>query len=162
MATKTNRRETDSGLTIHTTFRVPRELHERLTAAAAKAEGRGIGEEIRRRLEESFVSEVEDVQTNALTFAIRRMAREIRGVYGTWHEDPFAFEVFKASVTILLGYFRPKGEAKPPPSDPDDPVAIYYGLDATPETAGRIIAARATVGRIAGLLGLPSSDELLT
>ncbi len=44
----------DDGLTLHTTFRLPRELHELLTKAAAE-HGYGIGEEIRRRLEASFI-----------------------------------------------------------------------------------------------------------
>jgi len=161
MAGKRNRREADTGLTIHTTFRVPRELHERLTDAAAKVEGRGIGEEIRARLEESFIREfLSDEKTRALTFAIHKMEREVRPTYGRWHQTPFAFEVFKASVTTLLGYFRPKGEPVPPPTDPDSPAAVFYGLDATPETAGRIIAARATMP-IAGILGLPGTDELV-
>jgi hypothetical protein len=135
-------------------------MYDALVTAAAKKQ-RPVSEEIRARIEETLMAEIvgPDTQTAALTVAINRMVRELKVAYGNWHKNPFAFEIFKASVATIIGYFQPKGEPAPPKLDPNNPIARFYGAEPTPEAVGKIIAARATIGPVSQLLGLPSADE---
>src|SRR5215831_18965519 len=85
------------------------DLHRRLKQAGGE---RGMGEQIRQRLEASFASPA-NPKTRELLNAISLAAEETEGYYGNWAEDAFAFEVLKACVDLLLGERRPKGEAVP-------------------------------------------------
>jgi hypothetical protein len=66
------------------------------------------------------------------------VARNVRAYYGDWHENPYAFAVFKFAVETLLSKMRPKGE--PVASSNTD----EWLPGDTPETAGANIA-RATI-----------------
>jgi len=118
--------------------RLPRELHDYLLEAAA---GRSISEEVRRRLAESFFRDnAEDAKTQALTNVIAELARNVRPYYGDWHEDPYAFAVFKIAVETVLSKMRPKGQPVAPESDewrPGD----------TPEAAGVNLATSSIIAR---------------
>jgi hypothetical protein len=115
-----------------TSLRLPRELYERLSEAAA-GNDRGVGEEMRQRLEASFgPAPEEDPKTRKLLAAIARVANGIR-LDGIWHEDLRLFEAFKVAVLTLLSRFEPAGTSSEAPfmwSKPDDP----------PETIGRVHA----------------------
>ena len=116
---------------------LPRSLHERLRKAGGE---RGLGKEIRRRLEASFEAEKApaDAKTRELLDAISYCADETARDYGSWSEDGFAFVVFKGCVELLLRQQQPKGEPVPTPK-PDSIVDIIFGPDysPTPEEVSR-------------------------
>jgi len=114
-----------------------------LEDAAVAAGDQTIGEEIRQRLEASFVSSLcaGDQKTADFVDAIATVAVNVRPPYGPWHENPHAFAVFSAAMTALLAYFRPQGDIGPPLA-PDLADALF-GPDAPPEIAGRILAGAA-------------------
>ena len=117
-------------------LRLPRELLDRLKAAAGN---RSVSEEIRQRLESSFVAGPADPETVRLIEAIAYVARNI-GV--PWEGDPFTFTAFKVAVDALLASSRPDGELLQKPK-PDSPAAARFGPDASPEAVGRKFAAMA-------------------
>lgn len=99
----------DDGLTLHTTFRLPRELHDRLTEASGD---KGIGDEIRRRLEASFESEANS-QARDLTMPIAEVAALVREFFGDWQKDAFAYAVLMNAIEAILRQIKPPaGEAK--------------------------------------------------
>lgn len=122
---------------VQSAIRLPRSLHQRL-----KKEGgeRGMGEEIRRRLETSFEAESPpaDPSTQELLDAISSCAEGIAVDYGSWAEDPFAFAVLRVCVSMLLTHFQPEGEPVPKPK-PDGMADLIFGRDhsPTPEEASR-------------------------
>lgn len=116
-------------------LRLPRELHAQLKRAAA---GRSVSEEMRSRLEGSFLRDMtDDAPTLALTEAISEVARNVKTYYDAWDENAYAFAVFRVAVETLLSKMRPKGE--PVPSNTDE----WLPGD-TPESAG-VNLARATI-----------------
>lgn len=129
MKTKTADEMTQSAI------RLPRSLHERLKKAGGE---RGMGEEIRRRLEASF--EAEEAPANPkmvyVLDAITSCAEEIANDYGSWSEDPFAFEVLKGCVNLLLTRFQPKGEPVPN-AKPGSSAAFVFGAEPKPEELSR-------------------------
>ena len=88
-------------------FRMPVALRNRLQAGAEER-GRGLSEEIRRRLEGSFGVDA-DPTTRELTEAIKLVAQTAQG----WHRYPDDFARFKAAVELLLSQFQPWGEVDP-------------------------------------------------
>jgi len=120
-----------------TSLRLPRELHDRLSAAAGE---RGIGEEIRRRLEASYAPEqAADPKTRDLARLVTSAADLIGGAggyYRTWHTDPFSFEVFKLLVgkalDTAMALYRPEGEAVPKPN-PGGIASVLFDDDVAPE-----------------------------
>jgi predicted DNA-binding protein len=112
-------------------FRLPRELHNRLKAAAGT---RSVSEVIRERLETVVAG---DPETQRLTNAIANVAQNIRA---PWHEDPFSFAAFAAAINALLASYRPDGAPVP---QPDSMAAVLFGPGASPEAAGRTLAAMA-------------------
>jgi predicted DNA-binding protein len=103
-----------------TSLRLPASLHDRLSDAA-EAGGRGLGEEIRERLERSLVSEprAADSKTRELLRAIERMADELADYYPPWHADPFSFRAFLTAVNkFLMWHYRPPGDLKNPEPKP--------------------------------------------
>jgi hypothetical protein len=94
---------------LQSAIRLPKDLHDRLKKAGGE---RGMGEEIRRRLEASFESErlPEDPTTHELLQAISTVADELTDDFGRWSENAFAFEVLKTCVDMLLALYQPKGE----------------------------------------------------
>jgi hypothetical protein len=110
---------------VQSAIRLPRMLHERLKKAGGQ---RGMGEEVRRRLEASFDAEntATHPKTIYLLSAISSCADKIASDYGNWSEDAFAFEVLKECVNILLMHFKPTGEPVPKPK-PGSLVATLFG-----------------------------------
>lgn len=92
----------DDGLTLHTTFRLPRELHGLLIQAAAE-HGYGIGEEIRRRLEASFGIET-DRDTLVLAEAIKLAAPP------EWRTKPRSFAILRVAINVLFSQLQPRGD----------------------------------------------------
>jgi hypothetical protein len=100
-------RETGNEM-IQSAVRLPRSLHERLKKAGGE---RGMGEEIRRRLEASFEAEApSDPKTRELLEAISYVAAQTTHFFGSWSVNAFAFQSLKASVDRLLKQYRPKGD----------------------------------------------------
>lgn len=98
------------GGTLSTSVRLPRPLHEKLEAVAGD---RGIGEEIRDRLERSF-----DPQPDPLTAELLEAAAKLQRAYGrSWHEDAFAFAVFKKLIDFRLNSAEPKGSPEYRPAE---------------------------------------------
>lgn len=119
-----------------------------LIERAARENGGTTSEEIRRRLAASFLNEATagDDETRKFLNAIDTVARNVEPAFGAWHEDRFAFAVFRAAVLVLLDLQRPSGEPVRPTGDVAD---LYLGEDGTPEAAGRLLAGGAA--RAAGI-----------
>jgi hypothetical protein len=139
---------------VQTSLRLSQDAYDYL-AKAAEQNGWGVGEEIRRRLEATFIQESQhvDEETHRLKSAIVQAARNINAAFGPWHQGRFSFDVFKAAITTLLAFQKPEG-APVPPSDPDK-VDLYLGPDGTPETAGRMFAVSVAITE-----GTPIPSEL--
>jgi hypothetical protein len=122
---------------LQSAVRLSKSLHERLKKAGGE---RGMGEEIRSRLEASFEakSAPKDAKTSELLDAISAMAEEISGYYGRWSEDAFAFEVLKACVNMLWAYYQPKGELIANPN-PDSAAYLLFGPDHSLEIVSRTV-----------------------
>ncbi len=101
---------------IQSAVRLPQSLHQRLKKAGGE---RGMGEEIRRRLEASFDAEAKaprDPKTRKLLEAISFLAGLTTAYFGSWSEDAVAFQVLKGSVDIVFRHYQPEGDpvhAKP-------------------------------------------------
>ena len=123
-------------------FRLSDPLHDRIEKAA-KENGWGASEEIRRRLEASFVLEADDDETSRLMEAIKTVARHLQPPFGPWHKSRFAFEVFREAINALLALSKPPGD---PVRPSDNEIAdLYLGERGMPETAGRMLAGGAAV-----------------
>jgi hypothetical protein len=109
---------------LQSAIRLPKSLHDRLKKAGGE---RGMGEEIRRRLEASFEAErlPEDPTTRELLQAISTMADETSLFWGRWSENAFAFEVLKECVNLLWAYYQPKGEPTANPN-PDSAADLLF------------------------------------
>jgi hypothetical protein len=125
------RRKTEDE-TTQTAIRLPTDLYQRLKRAGGE---RGMAEQIRSRLEASFAAESKNLKTKALLEAIAFLADETDSNYGPWSENPFAFEVLKACVDLLLVLDRPKGEAIAPAEGTIG--IVIYGDD--PKEISRIL-----------------------
>jgi hypothetical protein len=113
-------------------LRLPQELLDRLKAAAGT---HSVSEVIRERLETSVVAG--DPETQRLTDAIVHVARNIGA---PWHEDPFSFAAFAAAIERLMSSYKPDGAPVP---KPDTLGSVLFGPGASPEAAGRTLAAMA-------------------
>lgn len=125
-------------------FRAPGYLRDLIEKAGERA-GWGVSEEIRRRLEGSFLQEKQagDEDTYRLIEAVKTISRNVEPPFGRWTENRFAFDTFRAAVLALIDLHRPPGY---PVRPADNEIADnYLGEDGTPETAGRIIAGGAAV-----------------
>jgi hypothetical protein len=116
----------DKGM-VQSAVRLPRDLHERLKRAGGEG---GMGEEIRRRLEASFEAEAEapsDPQTRELLEAISFLATRSAAFYGSWAEDPFAFQVLKSSVDMLFKHYQPAADLVPAKPNPTELGKTIFG-----------------------------------
>lgn len=138
---------------VQTAVRLPQGLRDRLSKAGGD---RGLGEEIRRRLEASFEAEKApvDAKTRELLDAISSFAERIDVDFGGWPKDAFAYEVLKESVNLLLRRFQPEG--KPVPNiKPNSLAARLYDPEHLPTPAeaarlyvhSRIVSAAELVGQ---------------
>src|SRR5207248_2832847 len=106
---------------MQTSLRLPRDLYERLSEAAAEND-HGVGEEMRQRLTASLKSapaavgdeQPRDQLTLQFAEASKVAAANLALVLGPWHKDPFAFAIFKVAVNTLLENFQPEGDPVPP------------------------------------------------
>jgi hypothetical protein len=120
-------------------FRLSSGLNDKIEEAARR-NGWGASEEIRRRLQVSFAEELRagDDETHRLVEAIRTTAQNLEVPFGSWHENRFAFDVFVEAAKVLMALYRPPGESVRPS---DNEIAdLYLGTTGTPETAGRMLA----------------------
>ena len=122
---------------VQTAVRLPRSLRDRLSNAGGE---RGLGEEIRRRLELSFDTEKvpSDQNTRELLQAISAAAQETTDYYGRWSENAFAFEVLRACVNMLWSFYQPKGEPIANPN-PDSAADLLFGPDHSLKDISRTI-----------------------
>ncbi len=121
---------------VQSAIRLPRKLRERLKRAGGE---RGMGEEIRRRLQASFDAEIAPANTKTIYLlgAISSCAQKIADDYGIWSEDPFAFEILKGCVNMLWTRFQPTGEPVPNPK-PGSLAATLFGPKPKPEELSRL------------------------
>ena len=117
---------------IQTALWLPREVHGKLKEAGGE---RGLGEEIRRRLQSALdaAETPSDEVTDEMLAQLKDITRDLKDA---WHTDPFVFNVFKAAINTLLYRHVPSGDADP---DTRSRLQTLYG-DESPETIGRIIA----------------------
>lgn len=145
----------DATKSMQMKFRLPGYLHKQIKDAGER-NGWGDSEEIRRRLEHSFLAELRagDDQTYRLLGAIEGVARNVEAPFGRWHENKFAFETFRAAILALIDLYRPAGD---PVRPADNEIAdMYLGESGTPETAGRMLA-----GGAATAAGIPLPSQRL-
>src|SRR5438552_2283756 len=76
---------------VQTSLRLSAGLYAELAKAAA-ANGRGIGEEIRARLENSFALDLSGPEERSFPATVVQAARHVGRAFGSWRENPFAFE----------------------------------------------------------------------
>lgn len=116
---------------VQSAIRLPRSLHQRLKKTGGE---RGMGEEIRRRLEASFDAEKApaEAKTRELLDAISYCAERTADDYRSWWGDAFSFEILKECVNMLLMRDQPKGEAVPKPN-PAGMHDIIYGPEYLPK-----------------------------
>jgi hypothetical protein len=115
---------------VATAVRLPQNLRDRLAKVGG---GQGLGEEIRRRLEASFVTEAAtNPKTVELLDAIAHCAERTASDYGRWSDDAFSFEVLKGCLDMLLAANRPKGEPVPKPN-PEGMHDILFGKEHSPK-----------------------------
>src|SRR5260370_20461410 len=129
----------DVGSEAVLTFRLPRELHQRLVEESA---GRSVSEEMRRRLEASFVSPPADPETRQLVEAITTIAGFLADWKRKWHRDPTGFALLKRALEIVLEAFRPGGE--PETDGFEGWIGFLAGIalhDLPPERADRAVLA---------------------
>jgi hypothetical protein len=93
-----------------TTIRLPSAYYDAL-ATFADASGTSVGEEIRRRLMETFgpVSERPDKKTRELLHVTAVMAREVEEYLPPWHQDPGSYLIFVTALTQWLQQYKPEG-----------------------------------------------------
>jgi hypothetical protein len=116
---------------------------QKLIEDAAKQHDWAASEEIRRRLAASFHDnlDADDETTRKLMRGVASAAYYTEN-FGAWHENPFAFQVFRATVLKLIDLFKPPGEPIRPTGVGAD---FFLGDDGTPETAGSVFAATAAL-----------------
>lgn len=121
---------------VQTSLRLPEELRDRL-AQAATENGRGIGEEMRRRLEASFgsVPTSEDQKTSQLLRVIARSAAILVEHWALWHEDAGAWAVFRGAIEDVLTERRPEATGAVPKTERGASL-----FKSAPEQAGSTLA----------------------
>lgn len=98
-----------SGKDAQASFRLPQALYDRLRAAAGD---RPIGDEMRRRLEQSLEVDAGDVdlKTRQLLASIGEVAEVLYAFHGPWYEEPWSLAVLRRAIDTLLSAVGPKGE----------------------------------------------------
>ena len=111
-----------SKLTSPLSVRMPAEMREELEVAA-KESGKSLGQELLRRLQDSFNRDrdkARDPAMQALCFLIAETAQQTAGLNKAthrelhWRTNPFYFRAFKIAVGKLLDALEPKGDIEPP------------------------------------------------
>jgi hypothetical protein len=150
MKRRKSTRETEN--MIQTALWLPRDMHEELKRGGGE---RGLGEEIRRRLEMSFAIEQEppDKFTDVAVSLIRKIALRILGFGEPWSDSRQGFEIFRSAVSSLfpelLLALDVRSEVLP---ETLAKLQSEFGPDAKPETIGPKLAHIAVVERATELL----------
>jgi hypothetical protein len=128
---------------IQTALWLPHDMHEQLKKDGGE---RGLGDEIRRRLQVSFGVEQQprDKPTDLLLDLIKRIALNLSRDE-EWWANRFALGVFKTAINELLSdMISVIGPSEPLPGTITK-LQTRYGPDEKPETIGRILARAAFV-----------------
>ena len=142
---------------IQTALWLPRDMHEKLKEAGGE---RGLGEEIRSRLQVSFGVEQQsgDEPTELLLKLIRQLAKNLsRDV--SWWANRDAADVFKLAISELiseLSTIMSGIESKP---ETMAKLQARYGADANPETIGHILVRAVFVENAMEQHRLPFADN---
>ncbi|MCG2639653.1 MULTISPECIES: hypothetical protein [Bradyrhizobium] len=114
-------------------------LRRELEAAAAKSSV-SLGEEVRRRLFQSFADETVDVRTRDLADAVISLALDVERETGSsWHQHPAANRALRFAITARLARLKPEGDpsfkagelpANRIITSSDDPEAIGQTIEA--------------------------------
>jgi hypothetical protein len=120
---------------VHTTVRLPQDLHAKLSEA-----GRGaLADEIKKRLESSFAWDSMDAPTRELLAAILQMAGLLHGDTGVpWHTNAYLRAVFGEAIAAWLAD-KVKGDASVPSVAADASAHVSARLlnqGDTPKVAG--------------------------
>jgi hypothetical protein len=126
------RKPREGGAMEKVMIRLPPDMLARLKPADGE---RGMGEEIRRRLDASLYSDMADPKTKALLESIRLLAGAF-DLDDPWQENRFSFEVFKAGVAELVSQYQPTG----PIEVGTRHMGVAYREEDDPGTAGRMLA----------------------
>ena len=120
---------------------LPHSTYDELKRTAGE---RGLGGEIRRRLEISLKADqaLHD-QTDDLINAIKWIEQKIPSDE-RWHSDRFVFKVFKAAIDDLLLDYQPKSDER---TETMAEFKARYGNNATAESIGQILAHAAPMAR---------------
>jgi hypothetical protein len=87
-------------------------LRRQLEASAAKS-GVSLGEEVRRRLFQSFADETVDVRTRELTKSVIGFAIDVKRETGReWFDHAAANRALRHAITARLARLKPDGEAE--------------------------------------------------
>ncbi len=116
-------------------FRLPQELYDRLKEEAGN---RGIGDEIRLRLELSFTAPptADPKSQQLLTDVVHIVEAAAEFLAVPWHENPWVWQAVSTAVNERLKWNKPAGELTPPVmADPKK--RDLFGDD--PEAAGRML-----------------------
>ena len=136
---------------------LPHNMHKRLREAGGE---RGMGEEIRERLQASFNAEDAENKPSGVPWETEELLREVSfcaeqvsNHFGSWFKDAFAFQVLKASVETLLNQYRPEGDpshAKPSLTQSGERIfgKNGEGKNRSPEEFGRTLAQFCALNRI--------------
>ena len=124
---------------IQTALWLPRDMHEQLKKDGGE---RGLGDEIRRRLQATFGAEQRpsDPLTDLLLNLIKQIALKL-SLDGSWWANRFACDVLKAAINWLLSDLTSNiySKSEPQPATMAK-LQARYGPDEKPETIGRILA----------------------
>jgi len=142
---------------IQTALWLPRDMHEQLKKAGGE---RGLGDEIRRRLQVSFGVEQRrsDELTELLLDLIKQSAAKL-SLVASWWADRSAFEVFKLAINDLISQLTTNQLGSEPQPEIMTKLQARYGPDATPETIGQKIASTVLVENAKGQLRLRFADN---
>ena len=131
-------------------------VRARVEAAANKA-GHSIAEEIRQRLERTFVDDDVDPETQRMMNAIRFLAVLIKIQTGqNWYSNPAATSVMRHAIDALLVRLKGgDGEAEFLPDELPPKETRWLPLPDDPRGMGVALAAAAGLGDRLGMVNLP-------
>ena len=125
---------------IQTALWLPRDMHEKLKKDGDER-GRGLGDEIRRRLQVSFGVEQrpDDQLTGLLLDLIKKIDLNLSRDE-SWWASLFAFNVFKLTINELLSDLLQHIPANDQQSGTITKLQTRYGPDVKAETIARTLA----------------------
>jgi hypothetical protein len=122
-------------------IRLPPEMLEALKQATqANGRGeRGLGEEIRSRLEDTLAADKSSVESRYLGAAITNIGQLVTEYFGSWSQDAFAHQVLLSAIQTLLETMQPAGNAKPK-LNPNSIADVLFDPKDGPDKIGRSLA----------------------